>query len=173
MTTTAVTTADVLTDAFGRVRDAVHRAVADLADDDLVRPPAPGANTVAWLVWHLTRVQDDHVADAFGTAQVWTEDGWAGRFDLPLPDDATGYGASPDDVLAVRAGADLLLGYHDAVHARTVELVGGVGPDELARVVDDAWDPPVTLAVRLVSVLEDDLQHVGQAAYVRGLLRRG
>ncbi|WP_199423082.1 mycothiol transferase [Actinotalea solisilvae] len=172
MTTTTVTTAEVLTDAFGRVRDAVHAAVADLSTDDLARPPAPGANTVAWLVWHLTRVQDDHVADAFGGTQVWSDEGWAERLDLPLPRDATGYGARPEDVLAVRAPADLLLGYHDAVHARTVALVAGVGADDLARVVDASWDPPVTLAVRLVSVIEDDLQHAGQAAYVRGLLLR-
>lgn len=172
MTTTTVSTAEVLTDAFGRVRDAVHAAVADLSTEDLARPPAPGANTVAWLVWHLTRVQDDHVADAFGGTQVWTDDGWADRFDLPLPRGATGYGAGPEDVLAVRAPTDLLLGYHDAVHARTVSLVAGVGAEDLARVVDEAWDPPVTLAVRLVSVIEDDLQHAGQAAYARGLLRR-
>jgi hypothetical protein len=43
---------------------------------------------------------------------------------------------------------------------------------DLTRVVDRNWDPPVTVSVRLVSVIADDLQHVGQAAYVRGILQR-
>jgi len=164
--------AALLVELYDRVPPLAAAAVDGLDRDTLARPPAPGANTIAWLVWHLTRVQDDHVADAFGGTQVWTDEGWAERLDLPLPRDATGYGAGPEDVLAVRAPADLLLGYHDAVHARTASLVAGVGADDLARVVDEAWDPPVTLAVRLVSVIEDDLQHAGQAAYVRGLLLR-
>ncbi len=162
---------DLLTDGFGRVREVVHAALRGMTPDDLAWRPAPGANTIAWLVWHLTRVQDDHVADAFDLPQVWTAHGWAERLDLGRPVDDTGYGDSAQQVGAVRAGADALAGYHDAVHARTAELLAGVDAAELDRVVDTAWDPPVTLGVRLVSVLSDDLQHAGQAAYVRGLAR--
>ncbi|WP_143671920.1 DUF664 domain-containing protein, partial [Streptomyces caniscabiei] len=81
------------------------------------------------------------------------------------------YGHGAAQVAAVRvASGDLLTGYFDAVHERTLEYVRGLGPDDLDRVVDERWTPAVTLGVRLVSVLADDLQHVGQAAYVRGLL---
>jgi hypothetical protein len=108
-----------------------------------------------------------------GRDQVWTADGWADRFGLPFPASATGYGFDADQVAAVRVpSVDLLLGYADAVAARTAEFVGGLADDDLDRVVDDSWDPPVTLGVRLVSVLSDDLQHVGQAAYARGLRTR-
>lgn len=164
---------ELLVDGFGRVREEVHALLDGIDDDALVRRPARGdgspGNPVAWLVWHLTRVQDDHVATAFGAPQVWHE-GWSDRAGLALPEGDTGYGHSSDDVAAVVVGADLLRGYHDAVHARTVEHLRVLVPDALDRVVDESYDPPVTLGVRLVSVLSDDLQHVGQAAYVRGIV---
>ncbi|MFJ9077439.1 DUF664 domain-containing protein [Streptomyces sp. NPDC102278] len=164
---------DVLAEGFGRVREVVHEVVDGLSADELNARVDPAANSVAWLVWHLTRVQDDHVADAAGGEQVWHTGGWADRFDLPLPADATGYGQSPSQVGKVRvASGDVLLGYFDAVHERTLGFVHALSAAELDRVVDEGWDPPVTLAVRLVSVLSDDLQHAGQAAFVRGLLER-
>lgn len=161
----------LLVDGFGRIAETVGRVLDGLPAEHLTARVDAEANTIAWLVWHLTRVQDDHLADAFGTEQVW-RDGWADRLALPLPVAATGYGHSAADVGRVDVGADLLLGYHRAVHERTVALVSGVGTADLDRVVDTRWDPPVTLGVRLMSVLADDLQHVGQAAYVRGLLDR-
>ncbi len=162
---------ELMIDALGRIPDLVHGAVDGLSDDDLAWRPDPGANTIAWLVWHLTRIEDDHVADVAGTTQAW-EDGWADRFALPLPVGDHGYGHSPAQVGQVRAGADLLAGYYDAVSARTATYLAGLGPDDLDLVVDERWDPPVTLGVRLVSVVNEVNQHVGQAAYLRGLLDR-
>ncbi|GGS47962.1 hypothetical protein GCM10010238_42010 [Streptomyces griseoviridis] len=163
---------DILIEGYGRIREEVHAAVDGLGPDDLAARPAADANSIAWLIWHLTRVQDDHVADAFGLGQVWLTEGWEGRFDLGLPARDTGYGHSPAQVAKVRvASADLLTGYYDAVHEQTLGALRALSATDLERVVDDSWDPPVTLAVRLVSVLSDDLQHAGQAAYARGLLR--
>jgi uncharacterized damage-inducible protein DinB len=167
------TTADVLADGFGRVRDSVHHAVDELTADELAHRIDPEANSIGWLVWHLTRVQDDHIAGVAGYPQTWTADGWADRFGLPFPVDAIGYGQSSEDVARVRVpSAELLVGYHDAVCERTLGYVGSLGNGDLDRVVDDSWDPPVTLGVRLVSVLNDDLQHAGQAAFVRGIVLR-
>jgi len=164
-------TAEILNDAFGRVNGVVHSVVDGLDLDRLTFRVDPDANSIAWLVWHLTRIQDDHIADVAGTEQVWTREGWADRFDLPFHAGATGFGHGSADVAAVRVSADLLAGYHDAVHARTVEYVAGLGAEDYDLVVDESWGPPVTLGVRLVSVVADGLQHAGQAAYVRGLLR--
>ena len=162
---------DVLTYAYSQVAEILGRTVEGLGPDDLARRVQPGANPMGWLVWHLLRVQDDHVADLAGTEQVWTADGWAGRFGLPVDHAATGYGMSDEEVDAVRVpSADLLLGYSRAVHARTAAFLRGLSDEDLDRVVDTRWDPPVTVGVRLVSVLSDDFQHLGQAAYVRGLL---
>jgi hypothetical protein len=164
---------EIVVDAFGRVREAVHEAVDGLTADQLAHRVDPAANSIGWLVWHLTRVQDDHVADAAGTEQVWTSDGWVDRFALPLDRMDTGYGHSSADVAAVRVPtADLLTGYYDAVHERTVGYLSGLTETDFGRVVDTRWDPPVTLAVRLVSVIADDLQHAGQAAFLRGVVER-
>ena len=162
---------DVLAYAYEQVEETLTGTVEGLAPGDLNRRVQPGANPVGWLAWHLLRVQDDHVADVAGTEQVWTAEGWSGRFGLPVDDAATGYGMTDAEVDAVRVpSADLLLGYSRAVHVRTAEFLRGLSDDDLDRVVDTSWDPPVTLGVRLVSVLSDDFQHLGQAAYVRGLL---
>jgi uncharacterized damage-inducible protein DinB len=162
--------AELLRYAFDQVGATLRSAVQGLGPQDLTRRPAPGANTIAWLAWHLLRVQDDHIAAVAGHEQVWTAEGWAQRFDLPFPTSATGYGFDAEQVAAVRLpSVDLLLGYAEAVHARTAQFLDGLSDDDLDRVVDRSWDPPVTLGVRLVSVLSDDLQHIGQAAYVRGL----
>jgi hypothetical protein len=163
---------DLLTVALGRVREQMTDLVAGLGVDDLAWRPDPEANSIAWLVWHLSRIEDDHVAGVAGSEQVWTAEGWAGRFGLPFDVRAHGYGMSASDVAKVRVSGDLLAGYYDAVAARTAEYVGTLGPDDLDRVVDDAWDPPVTLGVRLVSVVNEVNAHLGQAQYVRGLLQR-
>jgi hypothetical protein len=163
---------DLLADALGRVRDQVPELVTGLSDDELAWRPDPEANSIAWLVWHLTRIEDDHVAGAAGTEQVWVEDGWADRFGLPFDVREHGYAMSSTDVGKVRVSADLLAGYHDAVAVRTLAYVETLAPDDLDRVVDEAWDPPVTLGVRLVSVVNEVNAHLGQAQYVRGLLER-
>ena len=167
-------TAELLADAFGRIRDAVHQSAAGLTAEQLAFRPGPDANPIGWLLWHLTRVQDDHVSEVAGTEQAWTAAGWADRYALPFGDDATGWGQSSAEVGAVRvASPDLLTGYHDAVHARTLAFLATVTDASLDAIVDERWDPPVSLGVRLVSVISDDLQHVGQAAYLRGLVLTG
>jgi hypothetical protein len=151
----------------------VAGAVRDLTPDQLSFRIDPDANTIAWLIWHLTRVQDDHIAGAMGAEQLWTADGWAARFQLPFDDAATGYGQSPAEVGAVRVSDPaLLIAYYEAVHARTIEYIAGLQASDLDRIVDTRWNPPVTLGVRLVSVAADDLEHVGQAAFLRGVVLR-
>ncbi|MFJ4652091.1 DUF664 domain-containing protein [Nocardia sp. NPDC088792] len=167
-----MSSAGVLLDAFGRIREVVHEAVDGLGEKELGFRVDPGANSISWLVWHLTRVQDDHVADVAGLEQVWTADGWYERFGLPVGKRATGYGDSADDVAVVQASAELLTGYYDAVHEQSLRYIETLADQDLTRIVDTRWDPPVTLGVRLVSVISDDLQHAGQAAYLRGVILR-
>jgi hypothetical protein len=167
-----MTSTDLLIDAFERVRDAVHPAVNGLSVDDLAFRPDDQSNSIAWLVWHLTRIQDDHVAGLDGSEQVWEASGWTEKFALPLDSADTGYGHGPEDVASVKAEASLLLDYFEEVHEKTLAFVGTLSEADLDRVVDRSWDPPVTVSIRLVSIIADDLQHVGQAAYVRGILQR-
>jgi uncharacterized damage-inducible protein DinB len=162
---------DVLIEAFGRLPDLVRGAVHGLSPDQLRRAPAGGVNAIAWLVWHLTRVQDSHVAELLDVEQIYLTGDWASKFGLKASPSDTGYGYSPAQVAKVAPeNWRVLVDYHQAVHARTMEYLGGLTDADLDRVVDESWDPPVTLGVRLVSVYDDDTQHVGQAAFVRGML---
>ena len=163
---------DLLVDAFERVRDAVHPAVNGLTPDELAFRVDAESNSIAWLVWHLTRIQDDHVAGLDDGRQRWTTEGWVDRFALPLDPGDTGYGHDPETVALVTADARLLLDYYEDVHQRTLRFLATLSESDLEAVVDDRWDPPVTMRIRLVSVIADDLQHVGQAAYVRGIVQR-
>ena len=165
-----MTSADLLVDAFDRIRGVLGRALDGLTDEQLTEQVGPAANSISWLVWHVTRIQDDHVCDVAGIEQAWTAQGWYERFGLPFPVTDHGYGHTEQQVEQVRVPGELLRAYHDAVYTRTVEYVKTVRDADLDQVVDTSWDPPVTLGVRLVSVANDDAQHVGQAAYLRGLI---
>lgn len=162
----------VFTDHFGRIRELVQGLTEGLSDKVGAYRPDTDANSVDWLIWHLTRIEDDHIAGITGEEQVWTAGGWHERFGLPFAPEAHGYGHSSADVAKVRVPAELLDGYHAAVHEATLRYVDSLTVEELDRVVDSHWDPPVTAGVRLVSVIGDCLQHAGQAAYVRGLAQR-
>ena len=163
----------MLADAFGRIVEDVELAVAGLPADELAVRPDPDANSIAWLAWHAARVQDDHVAALADRPQVWTEGGFHARFGLDLDPRDIGYGHTSEQVAAVRPdGPELLLDYLRAVTERTLEYLAGVDATELDRIVDRRWDPPVTAGVRLVSVIDDGMQHAGQARYVRGMIER-
>lgn len=164
---------DLLSELFDRIPDHVHEAVVGLDADALTATVVPGTNPIGWLVWHLTRVQDHHVAGLLDEEQLWVTGDWAARFGVgPDPHD-TGYGHTADEVATIRPdGPDALVDYYAAVSARTRAFLRGVTADDLDRVVDRRWDPPVTLGVRLVSIADDDIQHAGQAKYLRGLLDR-
>lgn len=164
---------EILIEAFGRIRENVHRVADGMSADDLAFRPDADANSIAWLVWHLTRIQDDHVADLAGATQVWSEGDWPERLGFTGDLAETGYGHTTEQVAAIRPdGPEQLIGYHDAVYQRTLDYVRGVAEADLDRVVDYSWDPPVTAGVRLVSVVNDNMQHSGQAGYVRGMIER-
>jgi uncharacterized damage-inducible protein DinB len=163
--------AALLLELYSRIPPLARSAVDGLDLATLGESPSPGANTIAWLVWHTARVQDHHIGEILDSDQIWIGSDWARRFGLDPDPHNTGYGHAPHDVAAVRPDRpELLVEYLEAVDARTRTLLERLTPEELDRVVDRRWDPPVTLGVRLVSIADDGLQHLGQAAYLRGLL---
>jgi hypothetical protein len=133
---------------------------------------------MGWLVWHLSRVADDHFSgiatelDLPGQTQRWLEDGWYERFSLPFDQLEHGYGQTSTDVAAVRVSADLLLGYYDDVHVHSLSVLSGLRSDSFDRIVDVRWTPHVTAAVRLVSIVNELAQHTGQVGYLRGMWER-
>ncbi|UUL75196.1 DinB family protein [Pseudarthrobacter sp. Fe7] len=160
---------ELLREAFDRLPGLVRDALDRLEEAQLQHRPGGNGNSIAWLIWHTGRVEDAQIASAAGLEQVWMAGGFAKRFALPLPERDTGYGHSSGQVDAVRAPRSLLQEYYEAVHQQTSRVLGEIGDRDLDRVVDRHWDPPVTLGVRLVSILGDCYQHIGQAAYAKGL----
>ena len=163
-------TASLLLELYGRIPPLAARAVDGLNAEELCRAPGAGANTIGWLVWHLARVQDHHVSELLGTEQVWVGGDWAGRFGLDAR--SLQHGLRPQRRGGRRRPArepEVLLGLPArGRRAAPRPCSKDSAPDDLDRVVDQRWDPPVTLGVRLVSIADDSLQHVGQAAYARG-----
>jgi uncharacterized damage-inducible protein DinB len=162
---------DLLLDALGRVEESMRMTLDGLSPEQLTFRPAESANSIGWLAWHLSRVEDDHVSELAGQPQAWIAGGWHARFNRPANAEDTGFGDTPDQVSSLRPESpQVLLDYYGAVHRRSVEYVRGLTATDLDRVIDTRWDPPVTVGVRLVSVVNDCTMHVGQMAYVRGLL---
>jgi hypothetical protein len=160
---------ELLRDSFTRLIEHVEELTDGLTDEVAFFQPTASANSIAWLIWHSARVQDVQLAPIAGVEQVWTADGWVDRFGLDLPRNDTGYGHGPAEVAKVQAPVDLLAGYYHAVHKLTLSYIASVTPDELSRIVDRRWNPPVTASARLVSIVDDCAQHLGQAAYLRGI----
>jgi hypothetical protein len=167
-----VTSSGVLIEAFGRIPDIVHDVIDGLTPEQLTARLDAEANSIAWLVWHLSRIADDHVSEVAGRPQVWTSDGWERRWGLPLEPADTGFGHTGQQVAAVTGKADMMRGYFDAVQEMTMGYLRGLTDSELDRVIDKRWDPPVTLGVRLVSVVGHSFEQVAQAAFIRGILER-
>jgi hypothetical protein len=168
-----MTSSQLLTDGYTRINELVARSLKDVTQNELAFRPDLGANSIAWLVWHLTRVQDSHLAELRDEDQRWASEGWAARFDLPLAVASTGFGHTSEQVaLLGDVSRELLEGYQNDVYLHTLRFLESIADPDLDRVVDTSWDPPVTLGVRLISVLSDNLQHAGQALFVRGISDR-
>lgn len=166
-----VDVAGLLLELYGRIPPLIREAVDGLDAAQLTRQPALRGNTIGWLIWHMSRVQDDHVAEILDLPQIWVGADHAIRFGLTADPTNTGWGHTIDEMLAVRPdGPGSLLDYFDAVDRRTRGMLEGLRRTDLDRIVDRRWDPPVTLGVRLISIADDSLQHVGQALYLRGIL---
>ena len=159
-----------LIDSFDFVLRGLEKALANLSPADLDEQPHPDCNSMGWLAWHLTRGQDRSIADLMGEKQLWIKDGWHAKFKRnPDPAD-TGFGHKPEDVAAFKSpDPGTLLNYHKAVLERTKQYLGKLTPAELERKLDHPRFPNVE--ARLVATLSDNLQHLGQVAYVRGLLK--
>lgn len=162
---------DVLIDAAGRPLDSAEQALRGISRESLHARPAGRGSSIAWLVWHAARQMDAQLAHLAGTAQVWSEGGWAERLGIPRGPKAIGFGDTPDDVAAlVVDDPGLLLEYLRTVVATLVGHVEGLSASDLDDIIDTRWDPPVTRGVRLVSIIDDAVAHVAQAAYARGLV---
>ena len=163
----------LLADALGRIKGGLERALTGVSLEELHRLPQSDCNSIAWLAWHLTRVQDDHISSLASREQAWTDEGWHTRFGLEPDPSNVGWGHTPEQVAAFRSpDAQTLLDYHAAVMKRSTGYLATLGPADLGRVLNEPqWATSVTVGVRLVSVVNDGTEHMGQINYLRGLFQ--
>jgi len=168
-----VQTLDLVRDSLSRVHALIPAVLDGLSGDDLLWRPDAEANSIGWLIWHLTRIEDDHLAALGNVEQVWSGDGWYQRFGLPYVKSAHGFRMTPTEVgMFNTRDARLLDGYAAAVWGQVQSILSSLTDDDVDEVVDRRYTPPVTVGVRLSSVVVETSQHIGQAGYLRGLRER-
>jgi len=166
--------AGLVLDALGRVRDMVREAVKDLSAEEMLAPPKPH---IAWLVWHIARVQDANFSGLLARPQLWIADRWHERFKMaPDPRDyGSGHRHTCEQVDAFAVtDKQLLMAYHDAVFDQTKRYLSTVTNADLNRVLDEPqYNPLPTLSIRFASVINCNTRHAGQIEYLRGLVKYG
>lgn len=165
---------DVLSESATRPLQAAQALRDHLTPQVLNAHVAGHPNTVAWLLWHTGREIDVQIADLIGGEQLWTRGAYPERFNLGPVGDSLGYGHSSDEAAQIKIDdSAALLEYLEGATEMLVHYINTLSEDELDHVIDHDWDPPVTRGVRLVSIIDDAAQHVGQAAYAVGALIDG
>ena len=160
----------IVIDALGRIQNTIRRVLDGMTPDQLYYRPAENSNSTAWVIWHLTRVQDHHISDMGGLEQLWTSYGWHARFGMEADGKNTGTGHTPGDVAKIRPDAETLQSYYDAVYERTKTVLSSLTSEDMDRELDEPqYNPLPTIGVRCASIISDNTQHVGQAAYIKGL----
>ena len=160
----------IVIDALGRIQNTIRRVLDGMTPDQLYYRPAENSNSTAWVIWHLTRVQDHHISDMGGLEQLWTSDGWHARFGMEADGKNTGTGHTSGNVAKIRPDAETLQSYYDAVYERTKAVLSSLTSEDMDRELDEPqYNPLPTIGVRCASIISDNTQHVGQAAYIKGL----
>lgn len=158
---------DVLRDLATRPRDALLALRANLTDGVLNSHPAGHDNSPSWLIWHAGREIDAQLAPLAGTDEVWTQ--FREQLALGELGDTSGYGHTAEQARSIVVhDAGPLLDYFVATTDALLAYLGTLGDADLDDVIDTNWTPPVTRGARLVSIIDDAAQHIGQAAYAVG-----
>ena len=170
-----MTTLEMLIDVLSRSRERFDRAFDGVTLEQANTRPtpdlAPRTNSLTWLAWHTAREIDLQISLMAGQEFVWFTGGHRERFALPLPDDTQDWRHTPEEAAQVVVDdLSVLTAYLDDAYALATAYLRSLTPETLDDIVDDSWDPPVTRAVRLASVVDDAAQHSGQAIYTRRLL---
>jgi hypothetical protein len=153
--------------ALTRSYGILERAADGLSDEQFHHLPTPDSNSIAWLVWHLSRWKDNNASRLSGQQSVWEGQGWAEKFGMAA--DAAGMGDTPEQVAAFRPKRELLFGYASAAQAAALERIALLKPADLDRDVETPWGTR-SAGLILTASLNDSIQHIGQIAYLRGML---
>jgi len=155
---------------FERMSQIMEKSLQRLTLDDVNQQPSRDTNSMGWLAWHLTRCYDEAMANLLGEEQLWIKGKWHAKFNRPADPQDLGFGHSPEDLSAFKSPeVQILLGYYRAVLELMRHYITNLSESDLDQKLDHPRFP--TVAARLVGVVNDSYQHIGQIAYVRGLLK--
>ncbi|MBW2000569.1 MAG: DinB family protein, partial [Deltaproteobacteria bacterium] len=143
-----------------------ERVLDGLNEEELNHQSAPDSNSIGWLAWHSARGQDRAVAGLTGEEQIWIKEQWYTRFNRPPDPTDFGLGHTPEDLAAFKSpDVDTLLGYQRAVFGEAKRCLENLSESDLDRKLDHPVFP--TVGARIIALISDNLQHAGQAGYVR------
>ncbi len=157
--------ADFVIQALTTVRISVAMTLDGLSPEQLTHRPGPESNPVGWLIWHMARMQDRGISAITGEEQLWISGGWHDRYHMDADPNDTGMGHDSTQVAAFAPpDADTLLEHYDAVFQSTRGYLSMRGRDDIDRVIGES-----AVGQRLLAIVNGNMQHIGQAGYVRGL----
>jgi hypothetical protein len=161
-------------DEFLRIEVELGQVLTGLTVDDLNYQPAPDCNSIGWLIWHLTRSHDRNMSEIIGKEQLWIADKWYVKFNRSPDPGETGVGHTTEQAAAFRSpDAAVVLEYHHAILKRIEQYVNSeLTEKELER---ESYSPTLktekTVSTRIAAVVQQGFLHIGQAGYVRGMLK--
>ena len=157
--------------AYDRIAGVLRRALTDMTVTQLTTQAAgPESNPIGWIAWHLTRTQDKNYSALLGREELWSKDGWYQKFGLPI-ESGTGNGDSLETVRSFDPiNSDTLLAYFDATRALSREFLDSLDADDLNQPSPSGLPTTEVIKVSIARVTGDLIQHIGQIAYVRGLV---
>ena len=162
---------DIYLEAIKRSDADLRRALEGLTTEDVRKQPAgEGSNPISWLVWHLTRTRDNISSSIVGRKPLWESEGWGAKFGMS--DGIPSF--KPDNVHTFDPKSiETLTGYFEAVAANSLKIIEGLQESDMSRMVESTIPgrPAQPVVGRLAVILNDNIQHVGQVAYLRGLIR--
>jgi uncharacterized damage-inducible protein DinB len=164
----------LITDSFQRQGQELEKAVTGLSEDDLNRQPAPDNNSIGWLVWHVIRSLDRNLSPLMGEEQLWIKEKWHARFGREPDPGETGFGHTVEQAKSFKSPeAKVIMDYHQAIFSRFMAYVnGGLNEKDLAReVIIPTLKITRTVEQIIVAELWHTAHHVGQAGYIRGLIK--
>jgi hypothetical protein len=161
-------------DSFLKQEKELEKVVEGLTEDDLSRQPAPDCNSIGWLVWHVIRSVDRNMSPVIGDEQLWLSAKWHARFGREPDPGETGYGHTAEQAKMFRSpDANTVVEYSKAIMAKSADYFNRKLTDsDLAR---EVYNPTLkitrTVEETIVAEIWHSMHHLGQAAYVRGLLK--
>jgi hypothetical protein len=118
-----------------------------LTEEDIRQIPSDGEHSIAWIYWHMTRIEDVTMNMLIsGTPQLLDQDDWLIRLGLAYRDTGNAMDHIQIATLSVEINITALHAYRITVGRKTREIVNHIQPNEFNIMVD---------ASRLKLVLEE------------------